>query len=44
MQPAPLCELLTYLSYEGVRDFTAQPLQPFGADGLDAFVETIEEG
>ncbi len=42
MQPAPLRELLTYLSYEGVRDFTARPLPPFGADGLDAFVEVIE--
>lgn len=42
MQPAPLCELITYLSYEGVRDFTAQPMQPFGADRLDAFIEAIE--
>ncbi|MDW8298492.1 MAG: hypothetical protein RML95_04065 [Anaerolineae bacterium] len=42
MQPAPLCDLLTYLSYEAVRDFTAQPLSPFGADRLDAFVEAIE--
>ena len=42
MQPAPLRELVTYLSYEAVRDFTTQPLQPFGADRLDAFAETVD--
>ncbi|MBO9309582.1 MAG: hypothetical protein J7551_07350 [Chloroflexi bacterium] len=42
MQPAPLRELVTYLSYEAVRDFAAQPLQPFGADRLDAFAEAVD--
>lgn len=42
MQPAPLRQLITYISYEAVRDFTAQPLQPLGADGLDAFAESAD--
>ncbi len=42
MQPAPLRELVSYLAYEAVRDFAAQPLQPFGAAALDAFAEAID--
>jgi hypothetical protein len=42
MQPLPLRDLLTYLSYDGVRDFAAQGLHPYGAAALDAFAEAIE--